>query len=659
MDIALRQGETTREAVQHTHSLIVKNMKQKIDLKPIAVSEILDKQFFIRHYQRGYRWTKDQVEQLLEDIDSFTPRELKGDTTRKTFYCLQPVVLKTLPEETKKEVIKSTNSKRVLGGDWYEVIDGQQRLTTLYLILKYRNDRWLGEDKDPIYQIDYETRNGCVDFLESIKVNSDKTTVNIDNQNIDFYHISKAYQVIRNWELNYENKFGKKFDKNAFQSKLLSHSKIIWYEVDNSEDSIELFERLNLGKIPLTNAELTKALFLSTDSFNELPREEQWIKHFEIASMWDAIEHKLNEADKQFWSFITNKHRDAFETKIDLILDLITEKTDKHQDSLYTFLYFLNRSKAKITDTSGLSQAWQDIEDFYNTLVEWSTDRDLYHAIGYLIASKKIPYYEKGSLVSLVKYSMEHAKSDFWQHVTNLIKASVKIEPSELRYEQHNNQIFNVLLLFNVETYRTALSIDDFYPFKQHKANQWSLEHIHAQNSEGLDQTKKGEWLQWLELHLPVLKTLKEKDFFKKKKSDIEQVISDVENTLEEKLSWALFSDYFAKITQFLSKDSERNGSITHGLGNMALLSLSDNSALNSSAFVVKKNMILDLDKEGSFVPICTRRVFQGYYTESKNNGGDAFIWGADEQSEYIKYIKDKIIKYLPETADSFDEGDE
>lgn len=632
-------------------------MSQDNKLDPVAISQILDKQFFIRHYQRGYRWTKEQVEQLLEDIDSFTPRELKSDPPKKTFYCLQPVVLKTLSDETKKEIIKKSESERKLDGDWYEVVDGQQRLTTLYLILKYRNDRWLGEDKEPIYKIDYETRNDCVGFLNSIKVNSDKKTVNVDKQNIDFYHISKAYQVIRNWELNYESKFSKKFDKNEFQSKLLSYSKIIWYEVDDSEDSIELFERLNLGKIPLTNAELTKALFLSADSFNELPREEQQIKHFEIASMWDAIEHKLNETDKRFWSFITNKKIDAFETKIDLILDLIAEKPDEHPDNLFTFLFFLNKSEDAIGDASGLSHAWQAIEEFYNTLMEWNTDRDLYHAIGYLIASKKVPGYKKDSLISLVKYSMQHDKSSFWQHVTNRIKASVNIVPSELRYDQHYDQIFNVLLLFNVETYRTTLSIDDFYPFKQHKANQWSLEHIHAQNSEGLDQTKKEQWLKWLELHLPVLEVLKDKDLFKNKKSDIEQIISDVNNTFKEKLSWELFSDYFAKVTHILSDDTEQSDSETHGLANMALLSRPDNSALNSSAFVVKRNMILDLDKDGSFVPICTRRVFQGYYTGNTNNGDDAFFWGTHEQGEYITEIIKLIKVYLPETAASCEGG--
>lgn len=419
------------------------------ELKPLSISEILDKQFFIRHYQRGYRWTKEQVEQLLEDIDSFTPKELKSDPSKKTFYCLQPVVLKTISENTKKEITEQSDSKKQLVGEWYEVIDGQQRLTTIYLILKYRNDRWLGEDKEPLFKIDYETRENSVSFLESIKVNADKTTVDINKKNIDFYHISNAYQVIRNWELNYESKFKRKFDMNEFQSKLVSYSKIIWYEVDDSEDSIELFERLNLGKIPLTNAELTKALFLSTDSFNELPKEEQQIKHFEIASLWDEMENKLNEADKRFWSFMTNKNRESFETKIDHILDLIAEKHGDHQDHLFTFLYFLRKSDKSADGVSGLSLAWKEIENFYHTLIEWNTDRNLYHAIGYLIASREISGYKKEPLKSLVEFSMKHEKKSFWKHITRRIKESVNVVPSELRYDQHYDQIYNVLLLFN------------------------------------------------------------------------------------------------------------------------------------------------------------------------------------------------------------------
>ncbi len=101
-----------------------------IELKPIAIKDISEHKFFIRYYQRGYRWTEQQVCQLLDDIDNFTPREIKSTTpVEKTFYCLQPIVLKKLSSNAIPD--------RVLESSWYEVIDGQQRLTTIYLILKY------------------------------------------------------------------------------------------------------------------------------------------------------------------------------------------------------------------------------------------------------------------------------------------------------------------------------------------------------------------------------------------------------------------------------------------------------------------------------------------------------------------------------------------
>lgn len=89
-----------------------------VELK--TVNELAQYAFYIPAYQRGYRWTIQEVEDLLNDIYEFTPREI-NDSSEKTWYCLQPVVVKHLQEQT------------------YEVIDGQQRLTTAYLILYYLN----------------------------------------------------------------------------------------------------------------------------------------------------------------------------------------------------------------------------------------------------------------------------------------------------------------------------------------------------------------------------------------------------------------------------------------------------------------------------------------------------------------------------------------
>ena len=84
-------------------------------------------------YQRGYRWEPQQVSQLLEDIRDFTQRE---NPQPKEFYCLQPLVL-----------------RRNYDGA-FEVVDGQQRLTTLLLILRHFNDRLAVRYKQKLYSLE-------------------------------------------------------------------------------------------------------------------------------------------------------------------------------------------------------------------------------------------------------------------------------------------------------------------------------------------------------------------------------------------------------------------------------------------------------------------------------------------------------------------------
>ena len=68
--------------------------------------------------------------------------------------------------------------------------------------------------------------------------------------------------------------------------------KIIWYEVatDSDESAIGMFTRLNVGRIPLTNAELVKAMFISESANAGITRE----KKEEIALQWDNIERELH-----------------------------------------------------------------------------------------------------------------------------------------------------------------------------------------------------------------------------------------------------------------------------------------------------------------------------------------------------------------------------
>jgi len=603
------------------------------NLKPLPINELLNKQFFIPHYQRGYRWTDQQVKQLLDDIDSFSPREIPGKLDEKTFYCLQPVVVKYMDDKSKQE--------HGLVGEWFEVIDGQQRLTTIYIILQYINQKWRGEDKLNQFTLNYETRKGCVAFLKDLKVKTDDTVI-IVKSNIDYYHISSALQTIRKWQLNYYTEKGKAINYAQFESTFVAYSKIIWYMVPNNENSSALFERLNLGKIDLTNAELTKALFLSSESFKELPQEEKKIKQYEIARLWDEMEHKLNGPDLKFWSFITNKERQQFETKIDLVLDMISGKPEGEKDPFYTFLKFTKKQKKE-----SLTGVWNEIEQFYNTISEWFINKNYYHKIGYLVAAKQCAEYKGVDLGQLVKDSMNKTKRDFEIQIDNLIKDSVRFELSELRYERHYNPIFNVLLLFNVETNRTSDAISEYYPFKQHKENKWSLEHVHARKSENFNQNDKKPWLIWLGLHLVILKEMLEAITEEESRSLIQAGIYNIEKYNNSQLTWARFSGIFREVNNLFILDKESMDRDSEGIVNLALLSQPDNAALNNSVFEVKRREIVGMDKEGSFIPVCTRRVFMKYYNDDGLKT-QHYYWSETDRKSYYANMKKTLENYLP-----------
>ncbi|HGF7372278.1 TPA: DUF262 domain-containing protein, partial [Vibrio cholerae] len=104
----------------------------ELELKPI--NDLLDLSFFIPAYQRGYRWSKRQVTELLNDVYEFC---LNKNKTEQDFYCLQPVVVKAR-------------------GDQWELVDGQQRLTTILIILGYFNSRFSEDFRKQLYSIEYE-----------------------------------------------------------------------------------------------------------------------------------------------------------------------------------------------------------------------------------------------------------------------------------------------------------------------------------------------------------------------------------------------------------------------------------------------------------------------------------------------------------------------
>ncbi|MDR2084090.1 MAG: DUF262 domain-containing protein [Bacteroidales bacterium] len=564
-----------------------------INLAAKFVGEIKG-EFYVPAYQRGYRW-KEEIEMLLNDIDEIVDRQN---------YCLQPVVVKSFGKEK------------------YELIDGQQRLTTIYLILRYIR---CFLPKNPIkFTIEYETRKSR-QFLESIDFDKFNHTELIkqakDDKDIDEYFFIEAMKIIIDW-------FGKHSDGSQtaidISTKLNKQIRVIWYEVGTDESSVSLFTRLNIGRIPLTNAELIKALFLSRN--NSIDEGKQ----LEIATAWDIIEKELHY--DSFWGFITNERAELYPTRIELIFDLIAEKIKGEKDKFFTFFHFVDKMK-----NNNKADIWTDIQRYFQRLKEWyeyegeNKNFELYHKIGYLVASGS-----KG-LQELIKNSDGITKKEFRNSLDNNIAESIKVKKDycELSYESDSRDIQKLLLLFNVETVMQQGGIVRF-PFYKYKHENWSLEHIHAQHPEGLN--KKEQWIEWIELHKTSLLNRDKEQY----KALIEEMSSAKDDITAEK-----FNDLSEKVIQILSEkgSEEINLGYIHSLSNMALLNRRDNSVLNNSAFDVKRNKILELDKAGDYIPECTRRVFLKYYTQSQSN--QLYFWGEDDRKAYIEAINKVLEKYL------------
>ena len=541
--------------------------------------------FYIPSYQRGYRWGKDEVTRLLDDIYS------NGNNN----YCLQPVVVKR-------------------DGDRYELIDGQQRLTTLFILLQYIKKEY--KPKIPMrYSLTYETRLNSASFLNDI--DPDRA-----DENIDFFYIAQAYQTIDAW---FKNK--KQEDEldvvvaDDVYGFLAKHVKIIWYEVGASEDAIGLFTRLNIGKIPLTSSELVKAMFLSRDNSKTMTREKQE----EIALQWDNIEKELHNSS--FWGFLSDRD---YQTRIDLILDLIANKPKNSKDNYFTFFYFDGMR-------GDLDSVWKKIQHTFLILKDWYEDHNLYHKIGYLIASK-VPNW---TLPKIFAASVGKTKTKFAELLDAAIAETIKLNNAnyaDLDYNKENDyiRIRRLLLLYNVETVRNIAGKSQRFPFDQFKSTKggaWSLEHIHAQQSEGMQ--KQEQWKTWLELHIPSVKSLP---------IDSTDLIARMTDAIaKEKLERLEFEDIQNDVVALLS--AEGNMEFMHSIANLALLRTSDNAALNNSTFDVKRNEIIKMDKAGQYIPFCTRMVFLKYYTPSADN--QLHFWGQADREAYVKDINGVLGKYL------------
>jgi hypothetical protein len=493
-----------------------------------------------------------------------------------------------------------------------------------------------------LYDIYYKTRLESKDFLKT-------NTCNVTMP--DLYYMSEAYKTIKVW---FED--GKKGIPRQVKDKMLSilipsviydeegkkiqpewSVQVIWYEINEDEESNnnikseELFKRLNRGKIPLTSAELIKAKFVNAQSLARLPHDEQIKKKTELIQIWDEIEVQLN--NPSFWAFVTNNKMEDYSSKIELLFDTITGKEPDELDPLYSFLHFFNKEE----NSDSLWKKWIEVEEIYRALLYWYNDNNFYHKIGFLIETGT-------SIKDLVKLKKDNLKSKFEEEIDKLITAVIPADWENLRFDKpsHKVRIAQVLLLHNLEKIRQNKLNHEFFPFQIYKNITKSLEHIHAQNIEDMDPNDKELWKAWLKEHLNILNDNE------LNKSQAETLKEEVEHKLLS-LSFTEFKILGNRILELLPKDEEDSNVYLHKIENMALLGLSENISLSNSVFEVKRRKILEMDKEGAFLPVATKRIFLKYYA---NEGNTQYsIWTKDERTNYLADIAKTLSPYLNNPA--------
>ncbi|MCM1307198.1 MAG: DUF262 domain-containing protein [Butyrivibrio sp.] len=561
-------------------------------IKLKALGELSQYSFYIPAYQRGYRWTEQEVKDLLNDISEFVPKEI-SDTEEKTWYCLQPVVVKSRAE------------------DEYEVIDGQQRLTTVYLILYYLNQDFIEKRRDKLFSIDYQTRSDSKSFLQNPGEENDSC--------IDFYYMHEAYKTIDSWFSLREE--APSFDKNDYRSKLKFHTKVIWYET-TEDNAITVFTRLNIGKISLTNAELIKALFLNSSNFKSGNADRMRLRQIEIANEWDNIETSLQ--NNKLWYFLSDEKKE--DNRIEYIFNLMNDSTDT--DPYSTFRFFYAKMFGKTEDD--MNKYWEMVQAYWQRFNEWFSERELYHKIGFILTVKIAKVKE------LYDSSSTLRKSDFTSRIDGMIKHHFRNQNLfDLDCENKNTR--NVLLLYNILTMLQNEHDSSYFPFDDFKLKKWNIEHIASRkDSTSIPTANRKDWL------------LDVKCYIDKDQEEATGLFARIDDMLDQETytNEDEFTPLFDAVTVHFNKYMSETEDVD-SISNLALLDEKTNKGYKNAVFPLKRKCIIELDKTGGFVPICTKNVFLKYFSDYPPK---ISFWTQDDREKYEQDLVRVLTNYLEVT---------
>lgn len=566
--------------------------------------------FVIPYLQRTYKWRESQARQMLEDFAEFLEQG-------KSNYCMQPLAVVDKGNRT------------------YELLDGQQRLTTLLLLWRILFE---GEGKEYPYTFAYErdkhssiseeqeTDEGRFAFITTGNAIKDPER---ECNNMDEYYMSVVYETIENWM--HEHTKSKEEFRRLLEGSDGHHILFLWYEV-SEEERHTTFAHINSGKIELTCADLIKALLLS-ESTTSLPDKSL------VAAQYAEMEQAL--CDDHLWYMLQAEEPLYNGSRMDLLFNLV-KGVSKDQ-------YTLERKTAfdrVYAERQGIADFWKQCRNCFVRLMDLYENPYTYHYIGYLTYAKGkyeigqwIKDYESSGLTGVI----DKLKAEIRRFIVNLGDLET------LTYENCSKQALRQLfLLHNLQTilcrYEAIneaglglrFSFEQF-PFELLYAQKWDIEHIASKTDNPL--TRIQDCIDWI----------------KSAQADYPEIFGEEEvetlvGVFENEPTLNHFKPVYEKVVTETEKGIHpvRN---KDGLGNLVLLDRHTNRSYHNALYKRKRRVILHASNMGrteegirvTFIPQCTRNVFLKTYNDDIEV--PLIEWTQEDYDRYFDDINEKLSK--------------
>lgn len=587
--------------------------ENKLLIKDIKDSEI-------PNYQRGYKWEISNVEDLLNDINNI-------NNIDKNEHCLHNLT-----------IIENENK--------WEIIDGQQRLTTIFLILKY-----LGKE---YYSLSYKIRQNTEDFFNNeindiiknlidnkykkeLELFNDIKNKNNNYDKQDIYYICRALFTIYNWfNKNYKDKPIEEFIEKLESVYFYKH------EIKTNIKGETIFSNLNSGRVPLTYIELIKADLIINISKLETKGNENEIlineKRSDIGRLWDEMESWL--AQDEVWYWIAPKNNSV--NKLSLLFNLCSEL--KEGENIYEKYYNYVYDKNLKCDYSKIKTIWENIKNYYYTIKDWYLDNDLYHLIG-IIVSFGIninKFIENNSNIKNKNELKSKLKNEIIIHL-KLTNKDNKLKFGDIDYlelDYNNDKVNKIFTLLNcLEGYNNKdnrFNEHFRYRFDIHNKYKWSIEHIIPRNP------KKDTILDYFNDIIKIL--------YNEQNEELEKIKGEI----KEKLNEPKYKEFNGSIEKLKLSNNDKlkeefiedfNNIIDiNNIGNLALLGIDTNSSLKNNIFKEKRNILLKfISNDGRFIPPLTLKVFSKTFDGAN---GEEMYWTHEDFNKYEEY-QEKKLKYF------------